>query len=139
MYSDEEIALIERDTLLQRKLGILQEAGQSYSDWMQRISRMKQYMGVVRADAAFFLSMCNFENDMPPTALKWLTRIRNYDDDQRWSEYLPYHKGRAYEASGKYSQAARQYGADKSAQKHGSILRKRWMDRLQEAGETTGS
>ncbi len=139
MYSDEEISAIERDTLLQRKLGILQDANQSYAEWMNRMNRMKEYMGVVRADAAFFLSMCNYENDMPPTALKWLTRIRNYDDDLRWNEYLPYYKGRAYESAGQYREAAEAYGDDKSAQKHGSILRKRWMEKLNKETESSGS
>jgi tetratricopeptide (TPR) repeat protein len=132
MYTDEEISLIERDTLLQRQLGILQEVNQSYAEWMTRIARMKQYMGIVRADAAFFLSLCNYENDMPATALKWLNRIRNYDDDMRWSEYLPYYRGRALESSGKYAEAAEQYGQDESPQKHGSIIRQRWMKRLQD-------
>ena len=136
MYTDEEISLIERDVLLQRTLGILQDMNQSYAEWLSQITFMKQNMALIRADAAFYLSACNFENGMPPTALKWLNRIRNYDDDLRWSEYLPYHVGRANESAGQYEAAARSYGSDKSAQKHGSILRKRWMVRLQQDSET---
>ena len=139
MYTDDEIAMIERDDLLQKKLGIWKGADQSFSDWKSQVIRMKQYMGAVRADAAFFLSMCSFENGMPFTTLKWLQRIRNYDDALRWSVYLPYYKGRAYESSGKYEEAAQEYGDDQSAQRHGSLLRKRWMNELQQDAPASGS
>ncbi|MCP4079391.1 MAG: hypothetical protein GY819_05265 [Planctomycetaceae bacterium] len=139
MYTDDEIAMIDRDDLLQKKLGIWKGADQSFSDWKSQVIRMKQYMGTVRADAAFFLSMCSFENAMPFTTLKWLQRIRNYDDAQRWSVYLPYYKGRAYESSGKYEEAAQEYGDDQSAQRHGSLLRKRWMNELQQDAPASGS
>ncbi|MDG2469996.1 MAG: hypothetical protein P8M80_12005 [Pirellulaceae bacterium] len=139
MYTDEEIAMIDRDEMLQKKLGIWKGADQSFADWKGQVIRMKQYMGRVRADAAFFLSMCSFENDMPFTTLKWLQRIRNYDDDQRWAVYLPYYKGRAYESSGKYEDAAEQYSNDQSAQRHGSLLRKRLMEELQKDSAPTGS
>ena len=76
---------------------------------------------------------------MPFTTLKWLQRIRNYDDDKRWSEYLPYYRGRAYESSGKYDEAAKEYASDESAQKHGSILRKRWLDQLNSESNNEGS
>lgn len=136
MYDDEEIAFIERDELKQRSLGILRDLNQSYSEWKAQLEYMKQSMGLVRADAAFFLSMCNYENNMPSTALKWLIRIRNYDDDQRWSEYLPYHVGRSHESTGNYKAAAESYAKDTSAQKHGSIIRQRLMKQLMDGGAT---
>jgi len=139
MYSDDEIGRIETDELLQRQLGIWKGTDQSFAEWQNQVLRMKQYMGVVRADAAFFLSLCSYENDMPFTTLKWLQRIRNYDDDKRWSEYLPYYRGRAYESSGKYDAAAKEYASDESAQKHGSILRKRWLDQLNSGTNAEGS
>lgn len=139
MYSKEEIARIESDELLQRQLGIWKGTDQSYAEWQNQVMRMKQYMGVVRADAAFFLSLCSYENDMPFTTLKWLQRIRTYDDDKRWSVYLPYYRGRAYESSGKYDEAAKEYAGDESPQKHGSLLRKRWLDQLSKGGDGAGS
>ena len=131
MYTDAEIDFIERDELKQRSLGILRDVNQSFAEWQEQLLYMKTSMGVIRADAAFFLSMCNYENNMPPTSLKWLKRISNYDDEKRWSDYSPYHLGRAYESSGEYAEAAKAYAADTSPQKQGSIIRKRWMEKLQ--------
>ena len=131
MYTDAEIDFIERDELKQRSLGILRDVNQSFAEWQEQLLYMKTSMGVIRADAAFFLSMCNYENNMPPTSLKWLKRISNYDDEKRWSDYSPYHLGRAYESSGEYAEAAKAYAADTSPQKQGSIIRKLWMEKLQ--------
>jgi len=130
MYTDEEIGYIDTDELKQRSLGILRDLNQSFAEWQAQLAYMKQNMTLIRADAAFFLALCNYENNMPSTSLKWFTRVRNYDDDRRWATYIPYHAGRAHESSGDYQKAAESYGKDESAQKHGSLLRQRMMKQL---------
>ncbi len=132
MYSDNEIAEIDQDVLLQQRLGILKGENQSFDNWAIELSNMKASMKLVRADAAFFLAHSNYENGKPSTSLKWLKRLPSFEDpkNERWIEYLPYAIGRAHESIGEYEEAAMSYGKDKSPQRHGSILRQRQINRL---------
>ncbi len=136
MYSDDEIEIIEKDPLLQAELGIFRKGYDSMKDWTTRLAVMKQQMHLVRSDAAFYLALCHYENGSPSTALNWLNQIGQFDDLNRWVPYTPYQLGRCNEALGDYSEAAKNYAIDKSPQKHGSLIRKRWMDSLIKASQT---
>jgi hypothetical protein len=132
MYSDDEIAEVETNSDLQSQLGIRKGANQSVMDWQRQLALMKQNMRLIRADAAFFLALAHFESGNPQPALNWLERMPEIDDEQRWEPWRPYQMGRAWEASGEYQKAAESYLEDQSAQRHGSLLRARWMTELAE-------
>ena len=131
MYTDEEIELIESDSLLQAELGIFKKTNQSLLQWRQTLASMKQRMGLVRSDAAFYLALCHYENGHPGTALKWLQRIGVFDLEGRWSQFTGYQMGRAHEAMGEFEEAGKVYEQDTtSAQQHGNLIRKRLLDAL---------
>ncbi|MGI9518116.1 MAG: tetratricopeptide repeat protein, partial [Pirellulaceae bacterium] len=136
MYTDQQIRELDEDKTLQMSLGILKDVDQDFNDWRMQLEGMKASMGRVRADASFYMGMSHYENGYPDSSLKWLERVGDFDDDGRWAEHTPYHEGRAYEASGEYDDAAVSYGQDQSAQRHGSLIRKRWMEQLKRDAAT---
>ncbi len=136
MYTDEQIRQLDQDRNLQLRLGILQSVGQDFNAWRMQLEAMKNSMGRVRADASYFMAMSHYENGYPDSSQKWLDRVSDFDDDGHWAEYTPYHQGRAHEASGNYDEAAVSFGEDQSAQRHGSLIRKRWMEQLKKDSAT---
>ncbi len=137
MYSDEDIAIIEKDVMLQASLGIYRPANQSFNDWNRSLLIMKGQMHLIRADAAFFLALCHYENGYPSTAIKWLEQLPIYDDQGRWTVYSDYHSARAYEAIHQFETAAAFYADDQSPGRHGSLIRKRWAESLASIGDTS--
>ncbi len=132
MYSDEDISNIKTDPQLQESLGIRQAVGQDARNWMEQLAYMEGNMTLIRADAAFFMSLAHFENGNPQPALNWLdNQLPKMDTDGRWEPWRQYQRGRAFESAGDYVSAQEAFDADSSAQKAGSKLRSRWMKELE--------
>lgn len=133
MYSDKQIEEIEQDTQLQMSLGIRQGADQDARSYIEQLRVVRDNMGRIRADAAFFMSLAHFERGNPQPALNWLdNQLPDMDAGGRWEQWRQYQRGRAFEATGDYKSARDSYLRDDSAQRTGSIIRARWMAELDE-------
>ncbi len=130
MYTDEDISDVETNSEVQERLGVRKRAGQDVNNFQVQLAYLKGNMNLIRADAAFFLALAHYENGYPQPALNWLDRMPGLDLEFRWEPWRSYQKGRAYEASGNYADAAAEYSRDHSAQRHGSLIRAGWMKDL---------
>jgi len=130
VYSDEEISNFETNTLLQRVLGINKGPSQSFADWEAQLLRMKDNMTKVRVDAVYNIALAHYENGYPEPAINWLERIRSLDHLNRRTAPADYLMARSHEATENFQQAISIYRRSSSPQRHGNLLRARFLTRL---------
>lgn len=135
IYSDKRIDNLSLDRGLLGRLGILQEKGQSASEFQSRLRDVQQQMRLVRRDAGVFLSQSHFDNGNASAAANWLERMRDRDDTERWMPTIEYVLGRAVEARREYDEAIKLYQRSSAAQFHGNLIRARLLGNLTKTGQ----
>jgi hypothetical protein len=81
-----------------------------------------------KRQATYWLGIAAAEEQQLSTAADYLQkRILQADPASPWADGARYNLGRAYEASGDFDQAIALYEADQSPQRHGNLLRAKWL------------
>jgi Tetratricopeptide repeat len=101
----------------------------------KRVQKQRaQLAGVVdlmkrsKEDASYWLGLVAFERGDYDTAIDYFQkRTLDASPTGPWTAGARYNLGRTYEAQGKTAEAVGQYEAGQSPQRHGNLLRARWL------------
>lgn len=135
IYSDKAIETLSLNRNLLSRLGILQEKGQSAAEFQNRLRDVQGQMRLVRRDAGVFLAQSHFDNGNPNAAARWLERMRDREDTERWIPSIEYLLGRSGEARREYSEALKFYQSADSEQFHGDRIRARLLAEMIQASD----
>jgi tetratricopeptide (TPR) repeat protein len=99
----------------------------------QFLSATDQGIALIRRakqDASYWLGLAAFERELYDTALDYFNeRTLAATPDGPWTHGAYYNLGRTYEALGQIVEACAAYRGDKtSPQRHGNLLRTRWLE-----------
>ncbi len=130
MFKDSQIDNLASDIDLQYQIGIVDKS--NLAGYNQVIKGVQQSMRMVRRDSGIFLVESLFDNGNIGTAANWLTRISEQENTDRWKGSIDYLQGRTHEARREYDLAMNVYKRDASPQKHGNLLRRRFLAQLTE-------
>jgi len=87
--------------------------------------------------ASYWLGLAQYDDGRPEAAVEWFARrtLQAYPDGP-WVGGARYNLGRTYEALGDIENAREQYFQDESPQKHGNLLRARYLARTSDESES---
>jgi len=125
IYTDDEIHDIETNLPLQSALKLFRRAGQPYAEWKAGLEGLKQQMYLIRADAAYFLALSNYELGLASTCLNWLDRAEMFDSRGHWAPAIGYLQARCHETLARFDEAIAELRATPGPQRHGNLLRAR--------------
>ena len=137
MYDDKKIDELATNTPLLLRLGILQSKNQNAKQFQERIQSVQSQMRLVRRDAGLFLAQSHFDNGNIGTAGNWLERISVKDDALRWTNAIRYLLGRSFESRREYDRAVAEFKKSDGPDRHGNLLRMRYLKLLAETGESS--
>ena len=109
-------------------------------DPAQRSEMLENIVNITRRakqHATYWLGLSYYEEGNYEVARQWLGE-RTLDASPRspWAAGARYNLARTHENLGEYDKAIELYRADNSPQRHGNLLRARWLEQLQSAPET---
>jgi hypothetical protein len=88
--------------------------------------------------ASYWLGIVSFERELYEAAVGHFEhRCLESDPDGPWTAAVHYNLGRAYEALGQTDKAVEQYHYEDSPQRHGNLLRARWLEQTQSAAQAS--
>ena len=87
--------------------------------------------------ASYWLGLAHDGGGRPEAAVEWFARrtLEAFPDGP-WIGGARYNLGRTYEALGRIEEAREQYFQDESPQKHGNLLRARYLGRTMGRNES---
>ncbi|GIW91618.1 MAG: hypothetical protein KatS3mg109_2050 [Pirellulaceae bacterium] len=123
-----QIAKLPTDVDLQRQFGLQQRPGEPVELWQARLAGSQQALRTARYHASYFLGLLHYDNGDYESAANWL-RKRTLEDspESPWRNGARYNLARAEEARGNFQAAREAYLLDESPQRHGNLLRARWI------------
>ncbi|MEM7785464.1 MAG: hypothetical protein AAF623_19110 [Planctomycetota bacterium] len=130
MWSDQEIARLGSDPVLQTLHGIRQSSAQSAQAFATQVASVQGQMELIRRDAGIFLVQSLFDNGSVNAAGNWLEVLREEDRVERWEGQIVYLLGRSFEGRKEYIKAIQTLADSKLAQSHGNIIRARLLKKL---------
>ncbi|MEQ1906812.1 MAG: hypothetical protein ABL888_21700, partial [Pirellulaceae bacterium] len=139
MYDDKKIDELATNTPLLLRLGILQTKNQNAKQFQERIQSVQSQMRLVRRDAGLFLAQSHFDNGNIGTAGNWLERISVKEDALRWSNAIRNLLGRSFESRREYDRAIAELKKSNGPDRHGNLLRMRYLKSLAAATESSTS
>lgn len=110
----------------------------------QIMDAMRQQMTVVKQYASYWLGLIAYENEQYPTAISYFERrTLQASPNGPWTQGATYNLARTYELLGRrhadhdqLERARQLYRSDRvTPQRHGNLLRARWIDQLLAAGQ----
>lgn len=127
-HPESQIARLADDPDLQKQYGLRQRPGEPLEMWQNRIVNGQQMLRTARFHASYFLGLLHYDSGDYESAANWF-RKRTLDDSPQspWVAGARYNLARAEEARGNFQAAREQYLLDESPQRHGSLLRARWI------------
>ena len=112
---------IETSERVRQQLGLLPE---------HDLVTAKMFLTTTKHHASYWLGLAQYDNGRPQAAVEWFaTRTLEAFPNGPWIGGARYNLGRTYEALGKIEEARDQYFLDESPQKHGNLLRARYLAR----------
>ncbi len=137
MYDDKKIDELATNTPLLMRLGILQSKNQNAKQYQERLQSVQAQMRLVRRDAGLFLAQSHFDNGNIGTAGNWLERISVKEDALRWNNAIRYLLGRSFESRREYDRAIAEFKKSDGPDRHGNLLRMRYLKSLVAATESS--
>ncbi len=127
-HPEAQIAKLESDVDLQELYGLQQRPGEPVELWQARLRNGQQLLRAARYHASYFLGLLHYDNGDYESAANWL-RKRTLEDspESPWQHGARYNLARAQEAQGDFQSARETYLLDESPQRHGNLLRARWI------------
>lgn len=109
-----------------------QPGAQLSKEEQQKQKRVKQQVEIARRlkdNATYWIGLSHLDSGNASVAQEWLQqRTLEGTTNSAWKSGARYNLGRCYEALGKWQQARDTYLADDSPQRHGNLLRVRWIE-----------
>ncbi len=129
---DSVIAQIETSPKVQRQLGIVR-GRENDKEWQRTLQVHKATITSVKRTATYWLGITHYDTGRYETAVSWLKkRTLESAGNNPWKTGARYNLSRDYEAMGKLEEARKLLILDESPQKHGNLLRARYLRRRME-------
>jgi len=135
--SKADIDRIETSPELQRRLGIVRNR-ENDQQWQAVLQTQKLLFIRAKRNASYWLGLIHYETggSQYEPALYWLkTRTLEAAENGPWTAGARYNLSRVYEATGDLREARNMLLLDDSPQKHGNLLRARFLRKKLEAQE----
>lgn len=125
---EREIDAIPTSDAIRAKLGLQRMRTESEEAYGNRLRVMQRLIRDGKDNASYWLGLTHLENQDYSNAVNWFQR-RTLDSapDSIWTDGARYNLARALESQGKYVAARDQYLLDRSPQRHGNLLRARYL------------
>jgi hypothetical protein len=135
LYSDSiitnaQLDQIETSEKVQRQLGLKREDDEREIFYQGRMVLTKMVAISTKHHASYWLGLAQYDDGRPVAAVEWFARrtLKAFPDGP-WIGGARYNLGRTYEALDEIEKAREQYFLDDSPQKHGNLLRARYLGR----------
>jgi tetratricopeptide (TPR) repeat protein len=127
-HPEAQVAALEQDFTLQKQYGLQQRPGEPVELWQNRIRNGQMMLRAARYHASYFLGLLHYDNGDYESAANWFRKRTLEDSPQSpWLAGARYNLARAEEARGNFQIARQYYLLDESPQRHGNLLRARWI------------
>lgn len=127
------IAQIDTSPEAQQSLGIVR-GRENDMQWQARLQSQKTVARRVKSNCSFWLGLIHYETGRYEAASDWLKmRVLEATEDGAWTAGARYNLSRVYEAMGRLEEARKLLLLDDSPQKHGNLLRARYLRKKLEA------
>ncbi len=125
---------IETSSAIQASLGIIRTR-ENDQEWQYRLQVSKGMVIGIKQTATYWLGITHYDTGRFETAIDWLKkRTLETTGDNPWKPGARYNLSRVYEALGDLETARKTLLLDDSAQKHGNLLRARYLrERMERA------
>jgi tetratricopeptide (TPR) repeat protein len=118
---------IETSPEVQAGLGIFRTR-ENDQEWKFRLQMSKSLVTGIKHTATYWLGITHYDTGRFETAVDWLKqRTLESSDDNLWKPGARYNLSRTYEALGDLETARKTLLLDDSPQKHGNLLRARYL------------
>jgi len=127
------IEQIETSPDAQRSLGIVR-GRENDQQWQAKLQGQKTIAARVKSNCSFWLGLIHYETGRYEAASDWLNiRVLEAAEDGPWTAGARYNLSRVYETMGELEKARKLLLLDDSPQKHGNLLRARYLRKKLEA------
>jgi len=124
---DAIINQIETSPEAQAGLGIVR-ARENDQEWQFRLQMSKSLITIIKQTATYWLGITHYDTGRFETAIDWLKqRTLDTPGENPWKSGARYNLSRTYEALGDLETARKMLLLDDSPQKHGNLLRARYL------------
>jgi tetratricopeptide (TPR) repeat protein len=124
---DVVIKKIETSPEVQAGLGVFRTR-ENDLEWQYRLQMTKALVIGIKHTATYWLGLTHYDTGRFETALTWLKqRTLETPDDNQWKPGARYNLSRTYEALGELETARKTLLLDDSPQRHGNLLRARYL------------
>lgn len=125
---EREIDAIPTSDAVRAKLGLLRMRTESEEAYGNRLRIMQRLIRDGKDNASYWLGLTHLENQDYSNAVSWFQRrTLESSPESIWTDGARYNLARALEAQGKYAEARDNYLLDRSPQRHGNLLRARYL------------
>lgn len=132
---DVKIKQIETSPEIQAELGIFRTRENDF-EWQFRLQMTKALVIGIKHTATYWLGITHYDTGRFETAIAWLQqRTLETPDDNQWKPGARYNLSRTYEALGDLEAARKTLLLDDSPQRHGNLLRARYLRQRSERQE----
>jgi len=135
--SEKEIDLLGTSSRMRERIGLNTSLPE---DPAQRSEMLENIIGVARRgkqNATYWLGLTFYEQGNYPVAKDWLlNRTLSVKPKSPWTVGARYNLARTHEKLGEFDEARKLYEADDSPQRHGNLLRARWLAERENANES---
>ncbi len=120
---------------VQRSMGVVRDR-ENDQQWQTRLEIEKRRATRVKRNCSFWLGLIHYETGRYDAATDWLNaRVLEAVEDGPWTAGARYNLSRVYETVGELDRARKLLLLDDSPQKHGNLLRARYLRKKSEAQE----
>ena len=128
---------IETSDMVQEQLGLARHDDEQEGYFRGRMAMTKMVVTNTKHHASYWLGLAQYDDGRPEAAVEWFARrtLEAFPDGP-WTGGARYNLGRTYEALDDIEKAREQYFQDESPQKHGNLLRARYLARTLVANES---
>lgn len=124
---DAIINQIESSPEIQAGLGIIRTR-ENDVEWQYRLQMSKVFVTGIKRTATYWLGLTHYDTGRFETAIDWLKqRTLDVAGENQWKPGARYNLSRTYEALGELESARKTLLLDDSPQRHGNLLRARYL------------
>ncbi len=125
---DDVLDRLGNDETAQRAMGLVRDRFESDNAWVNRLRVTQIISKTAKAHASYWLGLVHYESGQYEVAADWFrNRTLELAGENPWKAGARYNLGRCLELQGQSVAARTLYLADKSPQRHGNLLRARWL------------
>jgi tetratricopeptide (TPR) repeat protein len=125
--SDEQRSLIYTSEQFRQSMGFGESLPEDEKARTALLETMVRRMQRVKEHATYWLALTYFEAGKYPAAIEWFDRVIGAPLPSPWLAGARYNLARTYEAQGQVDKAIALLEADDSPQRHGNLLRAKWL------------